>query len=262
MGFELIDYAAALEQSMVSTQATTACRDPFFAATHWSVVLAARDGTSSQCREALEELCRSYWYALYGYVRRRGYTHEDAADLTQEFFLRLNAPNFLASVNSEKGKFRSFLLASLNHFLANEWHRANTQKRGGQARHVPIESEAWENRHLADPATPEGPASFFDKQWALTILERALDALRKELVASGRQAIFDHLMKYLTDASAGKDYSDVAAQLQMKPGAVAVAVHRLRARYREIVRASVAQTVESEADMESEMSYLLSVLSR
>jgi RNA polymerase sigma-70 factor (ECF subfamily) len=247
---------------MVSAQATTVCRDPFFAATHWSVVLAARDGTASQCREALDELCRHYWYPLYGYVRRRGYTHEDAADLTQEFFIRLNAPNFLASVTSEKGKFRSFLLASLNHFLTNERHRANTQKRGGQARQVPIESEAWENRHLAAAATPEVPEAFFDKQWALTILECALNTLRDELAASDKQAIFDHLKKYLTDASAEKDYSDVAAQLQMKPGAAAVAVHRLRARYREIVRASVAQTVESEADLESEMSYLLSVLSR
>jgi len=247
---------------MAPAQATTACRDPFFEATQWSVVLAARDGTSSQCREALEQLCRTYWYPLYGYVRRRGYTHEDAADLTQEFFLRLNTPNFLASVSSEKGKFRSFLLASLNHFLANEWHRANTQKRGGKAPHVPIDSEEWENRHLADLATPEAPETFFDKQWALTILERALNALRDELVASGKQAVFDHLKPYLTDASTGTDYSEVAAQLQMKPGAVAVAVHRLRGLFREIVRTGVAQTVEAEADLESEMNYLLSVLSR
>jgi RNA polymerase sigma factor (sigma-70 family) len=247
---------------MASAHATTARRDPFFVATHWSVVLAARDGTSSQRREALEQLCRTYWYPLYGYVRRRGYTREDAADLAQEFFLRLNTPNFLASVSSEKGKFRSFLLASVNHFLANEWHRANTQKRGGQAPHVPIDSGAWENRHLADLATPEAPEVFFDKQWALAILERALNALRDELVAFGKQAIFDHLKKYLTDASTGRDYSEVAAQLRMKPGTVAVTVHRLRARYREIVRASIAQTVDSESDLESEMSYLLSVLSQ
>ena len=247
---------------MASPQATTAGQDRCFVTTHWSVVLTARDGTSPQCREALEELCRTYWYPLYGYIRRRGYTHEDARDLTQEFFLCVNASNFLASVSSEKGKFRSFLLASLNHFLANDWHRANAQKRGGGAGHVPIDSDACEDRHLADLATAEAPEAFFDKQWALTILERALNALREELAASGKQPIFDHLKIYLTDASAGKDYADAATQLQMKPGTVAVTVHRLRARYREIVRASVAQTVGSEADLESEMSYLLSVLSR
>ena len=247
---------------MASPQATTTCRDPFFTATHWSVVLTAREGSASQCRAALDELCRTYWYPLYGYVRRRGYMHEDAADLTQEFFLRLNAPNFLASVNTEKGKFRSFLLASLNNFLVNEWHRANTQKRGGGMQHVPLDSESWADRYLAHPVTPEEPEIFFDKQWALTILERALNALRDELAASGKQAVFDHLKRYLTDASAEKDYAGVAEQLQMKPGSVAVAVHRLRTRYRELVRASIAQTVESEADLESEMNYLLSVLGR
>lgn len=150
---------------MASTQETTACRDPFFAATHWSVVLAARDGTSSQCREALEELCRSYWYPLYGYVRRRGCTHENAADSTQESFLRLTPPNFLASVNSEKGEFRSFLLASLNHFLANEWHRANTEKRGGQARHVPIK-----RRPGQPPAN--GHCGWFDPKMTMTFVRK------------------------------------------------------------------------------------------
>jgi RNA polymerase sigma-70 factor (ECF subfamily) len=247
---------------MASAQVTTAYRDRCFVTTQWSVVLTARDGVSPESREALDELCRTYWYPLYGYIRRRGYTHEDARDLTQEFFLRLNTPNFLASVSGEKGKFRSFLLASLNHFLANEWHSARAEKRGGGAPHVPVEPDTYEDRYLAEMATDERPEMYFDKKWALTILERALNALREESATSGKSASFDLLKSYLTDVSAGRDYTEAAAQLQMKPNAVAVAVHRLRARYRELVRAGVAQTVESEADLESEMNYLLSVLSR
>jgi RNA polymerase sigma-70 factor (ECF subfamily) len=227
-----------------------------------SVVLAARQGEPSQSRKALEELCRAYWDPLYSYIRRRGYTHEDAKDLTQEFFLRLSAPDFLASVSSDKGKFRSFLLASLNHFLANEWHRANAQKRGGNAQHLSLDAEIGEGRPSEEPASAETPEVFFDKRWALTILERALTALRQEFASSGKSSQFDALKPYLTDASAEQNYERAAAQLQMKPDTVAVAVHRLRKRYRELVRSEVAETVQSQAELEGEMSYLLSVLSR
>ena len=246
---------------MTAQNAATENRAHCFVTTQWSVVLAVRQGGSSQSRKALEELCRAYWNPLYSYVRRRGYTHEDAKDLTQEFFLRLSAPEFFASVNSDKGKFRSFLLASLNHFLANGWHRANAQKRGGNAPHFSLDAEIGEDRHVEEPATAETPEVFFDKRWALTILERALTALRKELVRAGKLAHFNALKPYLTDVSAGTDYERAAAELQMKPDTVAVAVHRLRKRYREFVRAEISETVQSPGELESEMSYLLSVLS-
>jgi RNA polymerase sigma-70 factor (ECF subfamily) len=233
-----------------------------FVTTHWSVVLAARQVEPSQSRKALEELCRAYWVPLYSYVRRRGHTHEDAKDLTQDFFLRLSAPDFLASVSSDKGKFRSFLLASLNNFLANEWHRARTQKRGGGAHHFSLDAEIGESSYVELPASTDEPELFFDKRWALTILERALGALRKEFGDAGKLGQFDTLKPYLTDASSGPDYSRAADQLQMKPESVAVAVHRLRKRYRELVRSEVAETVQSPAELEGEMSYLLSVLSR
>ena len=251
-----------IRTNMSSPQATTVCHGRSFVTTHWSVVLAARDGVSPQSRAALDELCRTYWYPLYGYIRRRGHIHEDARDLTQEFFLRLNAAHFLNSVSSEKGKFRSFLLASMNHFLTNEWHRARAEKRGGGAQHVPIESDAYKDRYIAEAAADESPEMFFDKKWALAILERGLQALRDEFAAAGKLTSFDLLKRYLTDASNGRDYTAMAEQLKMKPGAVAVAVHRLRARFRGLVRTSVAQTLESEADLENEMSYLLSVVTR
>jgi DNA-directed RNA polymerase specialized sigma24 family protein len=247
---------------MAAPHVTTAVRDRCFDTTHWSVVLAARSGESTQSRLALEKLCRAYWEPLFGYIQRRGYTLEDAKDLTQEFFLRLSAPDFLASVSSDKGKFRSFLLASLNHFLANEWHRASAQKRGGNAPHLSLDAEIGEGRPNEEPASVETPEAFFDKRWALTILERALAALRQDFAGSGKSAQFDALKPYLTDASAAPDYERAAAQLQMKPDSVAVAVHRLRKRYRELVRSEVAQTVQSQAELEGEMSYLLSVLGR
>jgi len=246
---------------MTAQHATTAVRERCFVTTHWSVVLAARQGEPSQSRKALEELCRAYWDPLYSYVRRRGYSHEDAKDLTQEFFLRLSAPDFLASVSSDKGKFRSFLLASLNHFLANEWHRATAQKRGGHAHHFSLDAEMGEIRYVEEPASVEAPELYFDKRWALTILERALAALRREFSGSGKSAQFEALKPYLIDASSKPDYGHAAAQLQMKPDSVAVAVHRLRKRYRESVRAEVAETVQSPAELEGEMNYLLSVLS-
>ncbi len=247
---------------MAAPHATTLARERCFVTTHWSVVLAAQHTESSHARPALEELCRAYWRPLYGYIRKRGYTNEDAKDLTQEFFQRLSAPDFLGSVSSDKGRFRSFLLASLNHFLANEWHRAHTQKRGGNVPHFSLDAEMDEERYVQEPASAEAPELVFDKRWALTILERALTALRQEFAAAEKLAQFDTLKPYLTDASTGQNYDGAAAQLHMKPGSIAVAVHRLRKRYRELVRSEVAQTVQSEAELQGEMTYLLSVLSR
>jgi RNA polymerase sigma-70 factor (ECF subfamily) len=165
---------------MATAHPTTVLGNQCFVTTHWSVVLAARSGESSRSQQALEDLCRAYWEPLHSYIRRRGYTDEDAKDLTQEFFLRLSKPEFLASVSSDKGKFRSFLLASLNHFLTNEWHRANAQKRGGNVAHCSLDAESGNAGHIEEPASGETPELLFDKRWALTILERALTALRQE----------------------------------------------------------------------------------
>jgi DNA-directed RNA polymerase specialized sigma24 family protein len=245
---------------MAAPHATTSAGDRCFLTTRWSVIRAAQRLESPQARLALDELCGVYWRPLHDYIRRRGYNEDDAKDLTQEFFLRLSSPEFLSSVSCDKGKFRSFLLASLNHFLANDWHRAHAQKRGGHAEHLSLDTAVLDGPGAGEAAEAGAPAEIFDRRWAITILERALAALREEFAAAGKVAQFNALKPCLTEVS--EDYEQVAAQLAMKPGAVAVAVHRLRKRYRELVRGEVAQTVESEAELESEMSYLLSVLGR
>ena len=163
---------------MTAPNASKDLNERCFVTTHWSVVLAAREVEPSQSRKALEELCRAYWVPLYSYIRRRGYAHEDAKDLTQEFFLRLSAPDFLASVSSEKGKFRSFLLASLNHFLVNEWHRAHAQKRGGGALHISLDAEIGESCYVEHPASADAPELFFDKRYSSTCMELPIDFVK------------------------------------------------------------------------------------
>jgi RNA polymerase sigma-70 factor (ECF subfamily) len=223
-------------------------------------VLAAGQTATADSREALELLCRSYWYPLYAYVRRRGYPPADAQDLTQGFFCLLLEMDSLSRVQRSKGKFRSFLLASMNHFLANEWDRQQTLKRGGGLKWVSLDDETAENRYRLEPATNLTPEKIYERRWVLTLLDQALRRLREENTAAGKDLHFDSLKHLLSDEAGDGAYAELAGQLDMTPGAVAVAVHRLRQRYRELVREEIARTVASPADLEEELNHLFAAL--
>jgi len=227
-----------------------------FAATRWTVVLAAGQAPSPQAGRALEELCRTYWYPLYAYVRRRGYEVHEAEDLTQEFFARLLAKNYLGDVDREKGKFRSFLLASLKHFLANEWDRARAARRGGGASHLSLDTQTAETRYRSEPADDLSPDRLLDRQWALALLDQVLGRLQAEFVEDGKGKLFDHLKVFLTEGKGATSYAEIAAKLGMTEGAAKVAVHRLRRRYRELLREQISQTVATPAEIDDEIRHL------
>jgi DNA-directed RNA polymerase specialized sigma24 family protein len=231
-----------------------------FATTHWSVVVAAGDTKLPQANEALEKLCRAYWYPLYAYVRRKGYSAEDAQDLTQEFFARLLARNFLNVADRSRGKFRSFLLGSLEHFLAREWTKAHAQKRGGGRMFISLDEFDAENRYLREPAHELTAQKMFDRRWATTLLEAAMSRLRAECVANGKGDLFTAVETVLSGEKIGTSYADLAGSLQMSEGALKVAVHRLRQRYGELVRAEIAETVATQGEAEEELRYLFAVL--
>jgi RNA polymerase sigma-70 factor (ECF subfamily) len=233
-----------------------------FAATHWSVVLAASDDNTSQARRALACLCEAYWYPLYAYARRCGHSPEDAQDLTQAFFAQLIGHNWVAHADPHKGRFRSFLLMIMKRFLAKEWEKAKTLKRGGQASMVALELDSAETRYsleLADTSTPE---QLFEKQWALTLLESVLKRLRGDYARDGKGALFEALEPCLVGSRETQPYAELAAELGMTEGAVKVAVCRLRERYRSCLKEEIAQTVASPAEAEDELRHLFRVLAR
>jgi RNA polymerase sigma factor (sigma-70 family) len=233
----------------------------WFATTHWSVVRLAGEPGSAQAAAALEKLCRTYWLPLYGYIRRQGHGPHDAQDLTQAFFVRLLRTNSFAGLSREKGKFRAFLLAALNHCLSDERDRARAEKRGGGQPIVSIDETEAEQRYLQVPSQNLAPERAFDRRWALTVLEEALARLRQEHQASAKVDLFAHLSVFLSNEGSKADYDALATKLGMSANAVAVAVHRLRQRYRECIRLELAQTVASLEDLDEEMKYLFSVLS-
>ena len=224
-----------------------------FATTRWTVVLAAGQRHTAQANVALEELCRIYWFPLYAYVRRRGHTREDAEDLVQEFFARFLAKNYLAGLASERGRFRAFLLAALKHFLANEWDRAQTQKRGGGAAHLSLDWQTADTKFQVAAAAEPSPDRAFDREWALALLERVITRLSDECAAEGKAESFARLKPFLTAARSAMPYAQVAAELGLAEGAVRVAVHRLRRRYRELLRDEIAQTLSEPAQVEEEL---------
>jgi RNA polymerase sigma-70 factor (ECF subfamily) len=232
-----------------------------FATTHWSIVVSAGASQSPEARQALATLCENYWFPLYAYVRRRGYDSYEAEDLTQEFFLRLLAKNYLAGVDREKGKFRAFLLASLKHFLANEWNRSRTRKRGCGKAVLSLDALSAESRYRLEPADELTPEKLFERRWAIAVLDEVLARLQAEFLAlHGEQAAFNRLKQFLTAGQAPAGYSEVAATLGMTEGALKVAVHRLRRRYRQLLRDEIAQTVASPEEIDDEIHYLLSCL--
>jgi len=233
----------------------------WFATTHWSVVMLAGVPDSPRVIEALETLCRAYWLPLYTYVRRQGYGAHDAQDLTQGFFVRLLRMNSFAGLSREKGKFRTFLLAALNHFLSDERDRSRAEKRGGGQVIISIDESEAEDRYLQMPNLESEPEKAFDRRWALTVLEQALARVQEEYRGSDRVEIFEHLRIYLSGEASPGDYDTLAPRLGMSPNALGVAVHRLRQRYRECIRLELAQTVARPQELEEEMNYLFTVLS-
>ncbi len=231
-----------------------------FATTHWSVVLATTDQDSPQAAVALEQLCRTYWYPLYAYIRRRGYGPEDAQDLTQEFFLRLLRKDYLARVDPGKGKFRSFLLAAINHFLANEWDRTNAVKRGGRVTFLALDHDSAEQR-LAEISLERSPEQIFERCWALAFLQEVLGRLRDEVDQAGRSAHFAELKVFLTGEKSSVSYATLAAKLGTNEASLRKEVQRLRHRYGELLREEIARTVASPAEVEDELCHLFTVLS-
>jgi RNA polymerase sigma-70 factor (ECF subfamily) len=231
-----------------------------FATTHWTVVLAAGRSDSRQAAVALEELCRTYWYPLYAYVRRHGHSREDAEDLTQGFFARLLEKNYLEGVTSDKGKFRAFLLVALKRFLANEWDRANSQKRGGGVAPLSLDWQDAETRYQINPAHNLSPDKLYDRAWAVVVLERVITRLRDESGTEGKAALYEQLKTYLMVGRNEIPYARAATELKMSEGAVRVAVHRLRRRYRELLREEITQTLANPAQADEEMNALFSAL--
>jgi RNA polymerase sigma factor (sigma-70 family) len=232
-----------------------------FATTHWTVVMAAGRRATPEADRALEELCRTYWYPLYAYVRRRGYSPPDAQDLTQEFFARLLDKHWIASADRDKGRFRTFLLTAMSRFLANEWDRAHTQKRGGQATHLPLDAENAETRYEADLALPLTPDRLYDRHWAMTLLDRALTRLRTEQEQAGKAKEFAVLSPFLTAERGSIPYAEAAAKLRLSEAAARQAVHRVRKRFREVFREEIIQTVAAPEEVDEEIQHLLAALS-
>lgn len=231
-----------------------------FVTTRWTVVLSAGRKSSPQSDHALGELCQTYWYPLYAYVRRKGHSREDAEDLTQAFFERFLQRNYLEGLNAERGRFRAFLLASLKHFLANEWDKSQRQKRGGGVQHLSLDWQSAEERFRIEPPDITSPDRIYDREWALALLERVIHRLRDECVSEGKAELFDHARQYLMVGEASISCPQAAQALGIAEGALRVAVHRLRKRYRELLRDEIAQTLANPAQVAEELRSLQAAL--
>jgi RNA polymerase sigma-70 factor (ECF subfamily) len=232
----------------------------WFSTTHWSVVLAAGEQSSSRAQAALEQLCDTYWFPLYAYVRRQGRIPEDAQDLTQEFFARFLNQDHLGRANPQRGRFRTFLLSSYQNFLRQEWQRNRAQKRGGDGFAISWDEESAEARYQLEISPQLTPDQVFDQRWAMALFRNALARLQQEAVDKGRSAQFEQLKEFLSAEPGEGKYAEIATCLGMSAGAVAVAVHRLRQRYGELVREEVAHTVTTPTEVDEEMRYLIKLI--
>src|SRR5436190_7817226 len=231
-----------------------------FATTHWSMVLAAGHSSVPGAHEALETLCRAYWYPLYVYVRGQGRSPHDAQDLTQEFFARLLEKKYLRLADPDRGRFRAFLLKSLKHFVVNEWEKGQTQKRGGGQCAIPLDADMAESRYATEPVQTLTLDQVYEKRWALTLIEAVLARLRENYQAGGRLPVFESLKGFIWGEQSTLSYTEAATQLGLTEGALKVAVHRLRGRYRELLRAEIAQTVSTPGEVDEELQHLAAVL--
>lgn len=236
-------------------------RQAVFLTTHWSVVLSARNAASPQSDVALEKLCRTYWYPLYAFARWRGQSAHDAEDLTQEFFSRLLQKRYLDSVERERGRFRTFLLVAFKRFMANEWDRAQTQKRGEGCSAVPFDTELAERLYKSEPSLTLPAEKRYEQRWALALIEQTMARLRAEFELAGKKNEFEKLKGFLAAGKTETPSASLATELGMNDGALRVAVHRLRKRFRQIFREEISQTVSSAEDVDEEVRHLLTVLS-
>lgn len=232
-----------------------------FCTTMWMVVQVAGQADSPRSSEALAQLCHAYWYPLYAYVRRQGYAAEQAQDLTQEFFCRLIEKNSIQAADPARGRFRSFLLASLRNFLANEWERARSQKRGGGAVNFSLDAINAEDQYQLEPADARTPETLYDQRWAYALLERVMTRLREEFTDAGKADRFEAFSSFLLDDNSASQ-AELAVQLGMTESAVKSAIHRMRQRYGELLREEVANTVSRQEDVEQEISELFESLAR
>jgi RNA polymerase sigma-70 factor (ECF subfamily) len=235
---------------------------PVFGTTHWSVVLAAGDHDTPEATAALAKLCQTYWYPLYSCVRRHGRSPEDAQDLTQAFFEKLIARNQISLADRERGRFRTFLLRSLENFLHNEHEKASTKKRGGGQTIISWDAQSAEERYNSEPTTDLSPAEWFDRRWASTLITETLHRLRRELSMTGRVELFDRLEPNLWGDDTSTPYAEIAASLDMTAVAVKVTMHRLRARFRTLLREEIAHTVADPGEVEDELQRLFQILTR
>jgi RNA polymerase sigma-70 factor (ECF subfamily) len=232
-----------------------------FRTTQWSLVLKAGRGAEAEAAAALDKLCRAYWYPLYAFVRRRGYDSETARDLTQSFFAALLARNQFAVADPARGRFRSFLVHSLSHFLANEWRDAQRLKRGGGAVVFSLDGLEPEERYRLEPAVESDAEKIFERRWAYTMVERALARLRSEHERTGKGAVFAELAGFLPGGAPGGTMAEAARRLGLSEGAVKVAVHRLRQRFREVFREEIAETVDAPQQVDEEVRHVIEALS-
>lgn len=240
---------------------STHSRQPeWFVTTHWSVVQAVGEN-SSKAQAALEQLCRAYWYPLYAFVRRLGHGPHDAEDLVQGFFAACLEKNYLGAADRRKGRFRSFLLLALKRFMANEWDRQRTRKRGGDQTVISLDSLDAEQRYALEPADRLSADKLFERRWALTLLDKVLARLAAEQAATGHAATFAHLKEFLTSQGRGTPYAELAERLGLSEGALKVAIHRLRKRYRDLLEEEIAHTVATPEEIAEERRHLLAALS-
>jgi len=234
---------------------------PLFTTTHWSVVLRAGETNSPGAAQALNQLCRAYWYPLYAFVRRKGHSPHDAQDLTQAFFARLLEKNYVAQADRERGRFRTYLLAALTHFLADEWDKARRLKRGGDRKIISFDAASAEERYRSEPVDQLDAAKLYERRWVTTLFDQVLARLEEEFCDSGKRELFDCLKSSLLAEDSVSSYAQLGARLGLTESAIKQAVHRMRLRYRELFREEIAQTVAGPGEVEDELKHVFAVLS-
>ena len=235
-------------------------KSPVFATTRWSLVVHAGDARSPQQSDALAQLCKTYWYPLYVFIRRQGATPDDAQDLTQEFFARLFERNFLDRADREKGKFRWFLLGAVKHFLSNERERQKAVKRGGGQVHIPLDEIMAEKRYQLEPSTDLTPEKLFERAWATTLLARVREQLREHYEKAGKRERFQQLESFLPGGQEKRSYTDAARALEVSEGALRVELHRMKETYRQLLRTEIAHTVSTPMEIDEELRHLIKVM--
>jgi RNA polymerase sigma factor (sigma-70 family) len=237
-------------------------QSPRFTTTRWTLVLTAGDRTSADSQASLATLCESYWYPVYAFVRRSGRDSDTARDLTQAFFMRVLEKDVLKEARRERGRFRSFLLASLRHFLANEYDREQAVKRGGRATHLSLEFDDGERRYQLEPADTATPEHLYERRWALDVIDRAMQRLEARHAQTARQALFERLKPFLRGDEESQSSRELSAALGLSDGALRVALHRFRRQFADALRDTIADTVEHETEIDDELRHLLTVVQR